>query len=376
MLLSGYPPLPPRIGPIGRTRSDTRGADGSGEHSEVVTPRHVASRWYAPFMRLNARLALQCMGAFTVALVLQAAVGTRPHDGEGFVHALLVGHWVGILLGLVGGALPFLVLLSRQLQRELHRAATAEAQAIRTAAANLAQLEELHDANRLVTVGKLASMAHELGTPLGVVQARAQMIAGGDVTGAELAKDVAVILQQTRRMTQMVREVLELARHKTDFEATVDMVTLSRQAILMLDPSAHQQSVRFRLVDGVKAQAHGDPSKLLQILTNLANNAIEAMPGGGDVTFTVGSRHTTSPGAAALPADFVYVEVRDEGTGIARSDLPHIFDTFFTTKAEGSGLGLSVSYRIAAEHGGWIAVESSVGAGSCFTLFLPQVARV
>ena len=70
-------------------------------------------------------------------------------------------------------------------------------------------------------------------------------------------------------------------------------------------------------------------------------------------------------------SEYLYVDVRDQGTGIPASRMPHQFDTFFTTKKGGSGLGLSVSYRIASEHGGWIAVESLPGKGSCFTHFLP-----
>ena len=74
---------------------------------------------------------------------------------------------------------------------------------------------------------------------------------------------------------------------------------------------------------------------------------------------------------ALAEGDYVCVHVRDNGTGIRNADLPHIFDTFFTTKKDGSGLGLSVSYRIAREHGGFIDVATVPGHGSTFTVYLP-----
>ena len=332
-------------------------------------------RWYSYFVKLKARLVLLCVGAFVVALLLEAVLSTHPRPGESTLVALIRDHGLGVAAGLLGGALPFLVLLSRHLGTERRSRAVTDAQELRRAAAHLADIEEVHDANRLVAVGRFTSMAHELGTPLGVVQARAQMIAGGEVTGAELQKDIEIILQQTRRMTGMVREVLELARQKTSFEALVDLVALTRQAMGMIDPAAQQHHVRFRLIDtGARAQARGDASKLLQVLTNLTNNAHESMPGGGIVTLAVGSRRATAPADMArdISRDYVYVEVQDEGAGIPTHQMPHIFDTFYTTKQGGSGLGLSVSYRIASEHGGWIAAASEPGAGSCFTLFLPQ----
>jgi two-component system, NtrC family, sensor kinase len=119
----------------------------------------------------------------------------------------------------------------------------------------------------------------------------------------------------------------------------------------------------------------GDASRLLQILTNLTMNAIQSMPNGGAVQFAVARRRVHAPGGAE--ADYLCVDVRDEGPGIPESIRPRVFDTFFTTKkdGEGIGLGLSVSYRIAREHEGWIGVESTAGAGSCFTLYLLPLAE-
>jgi two-component system NtrC family sensor kinase len=259
--------------------------------------------------------------------------------------------------------------------RVVSRLATMRDRVMAEAQPQLADREELHHANRLVTVGRLAaSMAHELGTPLAVVQARAQMIAAGEVEPSQLRTEAEVILQQTRRMTQMVREVLELARPKQAEKVAVDLGALTRHTLSLLEPLARQRQVKLTLVgDAAAMRVRGDASRLLQILTNLTMNAIQSMPKGGVVQFAVAKRRAQSPLGAE--ADYLCVEVRDQGVGIPESIRPRVFDAFFTTKKEGDGigLGLSVSNRIAMEHGGFIGVESSVGVGSCFTLYLPRL---
>jgi two-component system, NtrC family, sensor kinase len=235
---------------------------------------------------------------------------------------------------------------------------------------------ELYFVNRLVTVGELAaSMAHELGTPLAVVQARAQMIAAGEVDPSELRKEAEVIVEQTRRMTQMVRDVLELAQPKPPVQIAVDLGALARKTVTLLEPLGRKRNAKIVVVgEATKLEVLGDPSKLLQILTNLAMNGIQSMPRGGMVRLAVATRRARQ-GATSDAVEYACVDVRDEGEGIAESVRPHVFETFFTTKraGEGTGLGLSVSHRLAREHGGWIAVESEPGEGSCFTLYLPPL---
>jgi signal transduction histidine kinase len=244
----------------------------------------------------------------------------------------------------------------------------------------MADLEELHIANRLVTVGTLtAGMAHELGTPLGVVLARAQMIVADENDILEARKDAEEIIQQVKRMTQMCREVLDFARPKTPTRDPVDIVKIVDNMIVLLVPEARKRTAKLVLA-GVPPPTFvvGDPSKLMQVLTNLTINAAQAMPNGGTVTIDVETRVVEPPAVEGLPhADYVCVHVRDTGTGIRGADLGHIFDTFFTTKkaGEGTGLGLAVSYRIVREHDGWIGVATEEGHGSTFTVYLPPIAR-
>jgi two-component system, NtrC family, sensor kinase len=241
-----------------------------------------------------------------------------------------------------------------------------------------AMTDELHNANRMVTVGTLtAGMAHELGTPLGVVLARAQMIASDEIDIAEARKDAEEIIHQVQRMTQMCREVLDFARPKPPTRDPVDVVQIVRQMIGLLGPEARKRSAKLVLAGAPPPTlVLADPSKLMQIFTNLAINAAQAMPDGGTVTLGVERTRMRPPEAERLPdGDYVRIHVQDTGTGIRDADLAHIFEAFFTTKkAEGTGIGLAVSARIAREHGGWIAVATEVDRGSTFNVYLPQIA--
>jgi two-component system, NtrC family, sensor kinase len=121
--------------------------------------------------------------------------------------------------------------------------------------------EELLNANRMVTVGTLtAGMAHELGTPLGVVLARAQMIIDDENDISEARKDAAEIIAQVKRMTQMCREVLDFARPKPPTRDPVDLVQLLRQMIVLLVPEARKRTATLVLVDELpRAIVLGDP---------------------------------------------------------------------------------------------------------------------
>ena len=117
-----------------------------------------------------------------------------------------------------------------------------------------------------------------------------------------------------------------------------------------------------------------DAGQLQQALTNLIVNGMQAMKQGGVLRVRLGRERALPPADLGGPeAEWVRLDVRDEGEGIAPEVLPHVFEPFFTTKdvGEGTGLGLSVSYGLIRDHGGWISVSSEPGRGSCFSIFLP-----
>ncbi|HEX5062198.1 MAG TPA: ATP-binding protein [Kofleriaceae bacterium] len=237
--------------------------------------------------------------------------------------------------------------------------------------------EQLRHADRLTTVGKLASgIAHELGTPLNVVQGRARLIRDKEVEGAEVGESARIVLEQAERMTALIRQLLDFARpralHKTSLgvDALVTRVcelvgTIARKANVKLAPSAQNAGLR---VDADEGQLH-------QVLTNLVINAIHAMPDGGTVEIVTSLRDATPPPyIESTDTSWIAVAVRDTGTGMDAATRERIFEPFFTTKqvGDGTGLGLSVSWGIAREHGGWIDVVSEPAAGSTFTVYLPR----
>jgi signal transduction histidine kinase len=246
-------------------------------------------------------------------------------------------------------------------------------------AARIAALEQLHHADRLSTVGKLASgLAHELGTPLNVVSGRARMIADGEVEAGEpTAAAARIIVDQTERMTRIVRQLLDFARRRAGDKRDTDLALLARQVVALLEPLAAQSGVSLRFEapeQGVRARV--DPHQLHQAITNLVMNAIQAGKRGGKVSVRLAQRvlhcEDSHPDARE-----VLIEVRDDGSGIAPGDLPLIFDPFFTRRSvgEGTGLGLSVAQSIVAEHGGRIEVESEPGRGSVFQIRLAAAAQ-
>jgi two-component system NtrC family sensor kinase len=243
-------------------------------------------------------------------------------------------------------------------------------------AARIATLEQLRHADRLTTVGKLASgVAHELGTPLNVVVARAEMIAKGEASSDDAREYARVIVDSARKMTRIIRQLLEFARRRGPRKERREVAAVAEHTLELLRPLAERQKVELVLErDGPSHEASVDAVQIEQALTNLVVNAIQAMPDGGKVTVLAGRERARPPADhGGAEGDWIVVRVVDHGQGIAAADLAQVFEPFFTTKdvGRGTGLGLSVSYGIARDHGGWIDVESTPGQGACFALFLP-----
>jgi len=237
-------------------------------------------------------------------------------------------------------------------------------------------LAQLRHADRLATVGTLASgVAHELGTPLNVVTARASMIADEETTLEENRESAGAIQDAAARMTRIIQQLLRFARRTGPQRAGCDLRRLAADALDLLRPLAAKADVALELVEGdVDASIAVDAAQLQQVVTNLVINAVHAMPRGGTARVEIDRARAHAPGSHDAPRECLRLIVSDEGEGIAPEDLPHIFEPFFTTKdvGEGTGLGLPVSYGIVRDHGGWIAVESELAHGTRFVVYLPK----
>jgi signal transduction histidine kinase len=243
--------------------------------------------------------------------------------------------------------------------------------------ARIAALEQLRHADRLGTVGKLASgIAHELGTPLNVVSARAKMIARGQSKSDDAASDAQVIVEQVDRMTRIIRQLLDFARRRSPKRSSENIRALCAQTLQLLEPLATKNRVSLALDDdGANLTANVDPAQLQQVLTNLVMNAVQAQPDGGAVRVRVVAESADPPpGTEADAGERVIVSIEDDGSGIPLEIRDRIFEPFFTTKdvGQGTGLGLSVAYGIVKEHGGWIDVVAGPERGSVFRAHLPR----
>ncbi len=258
------------------------------------------------------------------------------------------------------------------------RSQLAEAREAEQAAneAKLQALEKLRHTERLATLGRLsAGMAHELGTPLNVIAGRAKLIAGRDLSPEETARSAGIIGEQAERMTNIMRQLLDFARRGEARKQAVELSRLIQGVVDLLAPTARKQGVRLHPQAGA-VTVSADPGQVQQVLINLAMNGIQAMPRGGALNLVLendcGATHPS--GQRARTGPWCRIRVEDQGVGIAPEDLPNIFDPFFTTKevGQGTGLGLSIAYGIVEEHGGWIEAVSTLGEGSCFSVYLPQ----
>lgn len=264
--------------------------------------------------------------------------------------------------------------LKREINAMCERLSGAHDELARATRAKLAAVEQLRHADRLKTVGTLASgIAHELGTPLNVVYLRAKLLAKTPpaVDTAGVRESAGIILEQIERVTQIVRQLLDFARERRPARDRVDLARIAERITQMLSVYADKKGCMIEpVLSQATSSAVGDAVQIEQVVTNFVVNAVDASPAGARIRIVTGRKED---GAAML----AFISVNDEGAGIAPDVLPHVFEPFFTTKdvGQGTGLGLAVAHGIARDHGGRIHVVSEVGRGSTFTLLLPATAR-
>ena len=239
-------------------------------------------------------------------------------------------------------------------------------------------VEGLRHAERLSTLGLLAAgVAHELGTPLSVVAAHAEIITTGQCGNEHVVASAKAITKQVTRMAEIIKGMLDFGRRDGDGRRPEDLLVLACESVAMVRPLAEQRHITMA-VAGPKLMAEVNRFEIQQVLTNVLTNAIQAMPAGGPVKIELSRARPELP---ELPAsdknEFACLLVRDSGGGIAEDILPRIFDPFFTTKGvgEGTGLGLSIVYGIVRDHGGTIRASSVLGEGTSVKVFLPLVGQ-
>jgi signal transduction histidine kinase len=246
---------------------------------------------------------------------------------------------------------------------------------------NEARLEleqRLRQTEKIATIGLFAAeIAHELGTPLNVIAARARTLAKKAQSPEAVQKNADIISQQTARITRIIQQTLDHARHTVGASGTapVRLNELAQSTLALYEGKLAAASIQASLAgDEALPPVLGDPDRLQQVLINLVNNAVQAMPGGGVLRIATSVVTRRRPGLERAPEQpYAVIEVADTGAGIPPEQRDKIFEPFYTLRRSegGTGLGLAVCYSIVKDHDGWIAIDDAPGGGSVFSVYLP-----
>lgn len=223
--------------------------------------------------------------------------------------------------------------------------------------------QRLVHAEKLAALGALAAgVAHELGTPLSAVDARAQRALRCPDLTPETSAALHAIRDESARMGHIIRQLLDFGRRNPAQPRLVDCVELAHRAVAAVEVEAEPNQTKFRVESPEQpVRTAADPVRIEQALVNLLRNALQANPG-GEIGLSV-----------RLSQNEVCFRVTDQGPGVSAEAIPKLFEPFFTTKAvgEGTGLGLSVVHGIAGEHGGRVRLMPSQAKGACFEFSIP-----
>lgn len=231
---------------------------------------------------------------------------------------------------------------------------------------------------RLAVVGRLAAgMAHDFNNSLGVIIGLSELnLNRVDGIDGELRNDLETILEQGQRSSGLVRQILDFSRIDETSAPTINVGDVLAATVSMLQRTIPSSvALDFAVKNDVSLFAMFDAAKLEQVIVNLVINAVDAMPQGGDVSLMAALYEgvMVRPGASDNVMErWIRIDIEDNGEGIPRKNLVDVFEPFFTTKAQGkgTGLGLAQVYGIMQQQGGDISVDSKVGVGSTFALFL------
>jgi two-component system sensor histidine kinase PilS (NtrC family) len=234
--------------------------------------------------------------------------------------------------------------------------------------------EEVRRREWFAKIGEMsAGMAHEIRNPLGGMAGALQMLRREPALDAENARLMDIATREATRLNAIVTEFLRYSRPPDLNVKECDLRELVDDTVALIRHDGQVQETQDVVLRHEEhlPRIQVDPDKMKQVFWNLAMNGLQAMPSGGTLAISTGCRRVTS---GKRSGEVVEVMIQDTGAGIRREDLNRIFLPFFTTKKDGSGLGLATAQRIVDQHGGWIRVEGEEGRGARFTVCLPAVA--
>lgn len=271
-----------------------------------------------------------------------------------------------VMYNVVGGVTGLLAQRERERSQELQRTAEGLEESCHTLQAQSERIiaieEQLRRSEKLSTLGEMAAvLAHEIRNPLGSIRGTAEILRDDYRSGDPKHEFIEIQIKETERLNHVVEDFLRMARQqpmelrdcsiREELETIVTLVTKDAQdrgISLLLEPTPEQAIVT------------GDGEKLRQAFLNIVINALQATPSGGSVAI------------ACRRYDNGYeIRFNDNGSGIRADELTRIFEPFYTTKPDGTGLGLAVTRKIIEGHGGTLDIESKPGQGTTVSVRLP-----
>ncbi len=237
---------------------------------------------------------------------------------------------------------------------------------------------------QLAVMGQMAAgIAHDFNNILAVIMLYSQMAMRAPDLSERLRERLTVIYQQGQRASELINQILDFSRSAPLDLRPLDLAPLLKE-LDKLWQRALPENIRIHIEDNPEANfvVSADPTRIRQMLMNLVVNARDAMPNGGELTVRLEHSHFRAGEARPLPelspGEWIRIAISDTGTGIPADVLPHIYEPFYTTKPpdQGTGLGLAQVFGIVALHKGAIDVQTTVGEGTTFLVYLPALTLI
>jgi PAS domain S-box-containing protein len=243
--------------------------------------------------------------------------------------------------------------------------------------------EQFRQAQKMEAIGRLAGgVAHDFNNLLGVIIGYAELLSSGLAPDSVRHKRVEAIKQAGQRAASLTTQLLAFSRKQKPQPRVVNLNSVVAETEKLLRPLLGEDIEPNVVLDPSLGQVKADAGQIVQVILNLAVNARDAMPNGGTLLIetanTVVEDGTIIEGVAVQPGFYVTLSVGDNGTGMDAETKARIFEPFYTTKpvGKGTGLGLATVYGIVDQNGGCIFVDTSLGKGTTFKIYLPRVDEV
>ena len=222
--------------------------------------------------------------------------------------------------------------------------------------------ERLIRSERLAVIGNMAAyVAHEIRNPLVTIGGFARSILRASQQGDQAKQNAEIIVEEVNRLEKILANIMDFSKPVESVKVTSQINELLENTCSLMDP--YFKNSRIELTRKFNSMIPGiviDPTQIKQVFLNLIKNAVESMPGGGSLLLET-----------SLEDEHIKINITDTGEGMTAEIMQNIFVPFFTTKVDGTGVGLAVSQKIIDDHGGYIKVKSSLQDGTTFSIYLP-----